>query len=211
MDYTPLRSLERPRSDGICADTLRSRRQSDGEARGGRVKATQRERSERPTRALALDPGGTSGYAICDIESLSKINLYWNQAKLNESELHDLLSSYEPNFVICEDFEYRNKARSGLDLTAPRLIGVVKLYCEKTNTKLKLQKAATGKTFWTDQKLRFYDLYRRGTPHGRDAERHLLYWLVFGEGSKFIDKSKGVLAIEIEISPLLKQAPGEVR
>lgn len=146
-------------------------------------------------RALSLDPGGTTGYAICDINSNNSISINWDQAKLTESELTELMETVIADVVICEDFEYRNRARAGLDLTSPRLIGVVKLFSQSSDTKLVLQKAMVGKGHYSDQRLKTLDLYRRGTPHGRDALRHLLHWLTFKEGNKYID----LLTVHIDI------------
>jgi len=166
---------------------------------------------ERLLRALALDPGGTTGYAICDIHNMyregewitleeaerrkPKVSIGWEQAKLSESELTELLETVVPDVIICEDFEYRNRARAGLDLTPPRLIGVVKLYAQSTGIKLILQKAAVGKGHYSDHRLKTLELYRRGTPHGRDALRHLLHWLTFKGGNEHID----FFQVEIEV------------
>jgi len=138
-------------------------------------------------RALALDPGGTSGYAICDIDSRAKISIGWEQAKLSEIELTELLDIVHADRIICEDFEYRNKARAGLDLTPPRLIGVVKLFAQTTATPLVLQKAVVGKGHYSDLRLKSFGLYERGRPHGRDALRHLMHWLTFKEGNAYVD------------------------
>jgi hypothetical protein len=151
------------------------------------------------TRAMSLDPGGTTGYAICVIDNVNSIRIGWDQARLSESALMELLETVQPDVIICEDFEYRNKARAGLDLTPPRLIGVVKLYAQG-NCKLKLQKAAVGKGHYSDQRLRSFDLYRRGTPHGRDALRHLLHWLTFGGGNAYIDLlSVNINLVDIDV------------
>lgn len=149
-------------------------------------------------RACALDPGGTTGYAICDIdkvaENIHKVSIGWDQAKLNESELMEFLEFVRADIIICEDFEYRNKARAGLDLTPPRLIGVVKLYSQG-NCKLELQKANVGKGHYSDTRLRTFNLYIRRKPHGRDALRHLLHWLTFKGGYGFIN----MLGVDIDV------------
>lgn len=145
-------------------------------------------------RALSLDPGGTTGYAICAIDNVNSLRVGWDQARLSESGLMELLETVQPDVIICEDFEYRNRARAGLDLTPPRLIGVVKLYAQG-NCKLELQKAAVGKGHYSDQRLRSFDLYRRGIPHGRDALRHLLHWLTFRGGNAYTD----LLTVDINL------------
>lgn len=138
-------------------------------------------------RSLALDPGGTTGYAICDINNSNSVSIAWDQAKMNELELTELMEVINADRIICEDFEYRNRARPGLDLSPPRLIGVVKLYSQTSQKKLVLQKAVVGKGHYSDIRLKSLGLYRRGIPHGRDALRHLLHWLTFKEGNAYVD------------------------
>lgn len=161
--------------------------------------------SEHPTpaapllRALALDPGGTTGYAICDINMVSKkLKIGWDQAKFNESELTELFETFVPDVIIYEGFEYRNRARAGLDLTPPKLIGVIKLYAQSTGTRLYEQSAAMGKGHYSDQRLKTLGFYQRGMPHGRDALRHLLHWLTFRAGNEYMD----FLKAEIDILPV---------
>ena len=150
--------------------------------------------SGRLLRALSLDPGGTTGYAICDINNVNSVSIAWDQATMNPAELTELLEAVNPDEIICEDFEYRNRARAGLDLTPPKLIGVVQLYCSK-GCPLHMQKAAVGKGHYSDRRLKTQGMYRRGTPHGRDALRHLLHWLTFKGGGKYID----LLSVDINL------------
>jgi len=48
-----------------------------------------------------------------------------------------------------------------------------------------MQKAAVGKSYWSDAKLKESKLYNESFHHGRDAARHLLHWLTFGYGYQF--------------------------
>lgn len=142
--------------------------------------------SERPVRVLALDPGGTTGLAYGRIEGKA-LTLNYDQKVLTEFDLLDEIDAFQPNYLICEDFEYRNRARTGLDLTPVKLIGIVRYYGQSPTNKCKvtIQKASKGKSFWSNDKLKAAGLYIRGLPHGRDAARHLLHWMMFEEGYKF--------------------------
>jgi hypothetical protein len=39
--------------------------------------------------------------------------------------------------------------------------------------------ASFAKNFWTDSKLNHFGMNPRGIKHGRDALRHLLYYMLF--------------------------------
>jgi hypothetical protein len=74
-----------------------------------------------------------------------------------------------------------------------QLIGVARLYelTEPTGQcALSLQKASTGKAYYSDTTLKNRKLYKRGVPHGMDATRHLLQWATFGAGYQYINGSQ---------------------
>lgn len=148
-------------------------------------------------RALSCDPGGTSGFAICDINKLGEVSIGWDQFKFNESEMTEFMETVVPDLIICEDFEYRNRARAGLNLTPVRMIGVIRLYAQANNRELILQKAMVGKGHYSDHRLRSVGMYERGRPHGRDALRHLLHWLTFKGGNAYVDVVASNFAINI--------------
>lgn len=132
---------------------------------------------------LAIDPGKTTGLCIGHKDGVS-LTLRPLQHEFNHRELWDYLDTLGPESVICESFEYRNRARAGLDLTPVELIGVIKLWAHN-GVPLYLQSAAQGKGHFSDQKLKDRGVYKRGVPHGMDATRHLLHWYTFGAGYKF--------------------------
>lgn len=141
-------------------------------------------------KVVSLDPGLTTGYSLGIIEDSSFLVSY-DQEKFSHRNLWDLLKEVDPNVVICESFEFRNKARDGLVLFSCELIGVVKLY---NPPHLKMQTAAFGKAHYNDTKLKKMDLYVPGKDHGRDALRHLLQWYTFGPGFQYNKKQKIMLA-----------------
>jgi len=99
--------------------------------------------------------------------------------------------------VIYEDFSYRNRARTGLDLTPVKLIGIIELFRERFEplTLFTKQSAAAGKGFFTDDKLKDLGVYVTGMQHARDATRHLLQWANFGAGSAFMNMEKVVVKL----------------
>jgi hypothetical protein len=135
-------------------------------------------------RALAIDPGGTTGFALAMVEGL-KINLISWQKALSHREFWLEVDGQETDYIVCESFEYRpGKWKASIDLTPPELIGVLKANVYPDD--LYFQTAAIGKAYYTDQKLKDVKLYKAGEPHGRDALRHLLHWLNFGAGFQFL-------------------------
>lgn len=138
-------------------------------------------------KAVALDPGGTTGYAIAYIGEPKRLYFTYGQHPWKEAELWEALKRLQPDSLICESFEYRQNSRAGLDLTPVRLIGVVNLYAALEGCRLHMQTAAKGKAWWTDDALKRHLIYDRSYRHGRDACRHLLHWFMFGAGFKYND------------------------
>lgn len=139
---------------------------------------------------LALDPGGTTGYCHAEWNG-EELTLMPGQRKFTSAELFAYLhDSWQKNFhLIYERFDYRNRARAGLDLTPARLIGVIELFIETERLSHYPQTASEAMGFWTDERLRQYQIYQKGIQHGRDAMRHLLHWWQFKAGYQFHDTS----------------------
>jgi hypothetical protein len=137
-------------------------------------------------RVIAIDPGGVTGYCYARIEN-GCIEYAPFQMQDDVEDLWDRLYKFSPDHTIIEDFEFRGGARRGLDLFPVQLIGVTYLYHNKFNprARLHIQKAATGKAYYTDAVLKRNGLYVRGCAHGMDASRHLLQWFTFGYGHKY--------------------------
>jgi hypothetical protein len=98
------------------------------------------------------------------------------------------LVSIKPRHLIIEDFEFRQgKQKTGLNLFPVQMIGIARLYSLIGNTQcaVHIQKAAQGKSYYTDNILKSLDLYKRGIPHAIDASRHLLHWFTFGSGYQY--------------------------
>lgn len=153
---------------------------------------------------VSLDPGGTTGICIGEL-SVDQLELHVSQQQFTMHGMYDFLEKKVGNcenlcHVIYETFQYRKLSRGGLDLTPVKLIGVIELVRDRFEPLVTFteQSPATGKAFYSDDRLKQMGLYKPGTPHGRDAERHLMQWITFGYGSQYvdIDKIKVVLASE---------------
>lgn len=147
-------------------------------------------------KALSLDPGETTGYALA-VKDHDKLFLAYDQAKLNHNEFWTLLRNtvrYDTVHTICEDFEFRQgKQKTGLNLYPVELIGIVRLWCSNDRWyPLWMQKAAQGKGYYDDNKLKSLHVYQKGVDHGRDAARHFLHWFNFGSGYQYNDNDPQV-------------------
>lgn len=148
-------------------------------------------------KIVSLDPGVTSGYALAVVEDPSRVFIAYGENRMTVRDLWDGLIKLSPDILICEDFEYRNRARAGLDLTPVKMIGVVELWAspvkvaygkETKGFDVYFQKAAEGKGHFSNEKLKEIGVYQKGVNHGRDACRHLLHWLQFGAGFQYVDE-----------------------
>ena len=151
-------------------------------------------------KAIAFDPGKTTGFATGEIgdfrssqevapDAKMKLTMLVQtaQAELDHKDLFDFLTKYNPDYIICERFDFRMKARTGLELISRELIGVINLYVDMhDNCTLVMQspgQAIGG--YWSNDKLKKYHLYRTGNDHANDACRHLMYWYKFGSGHQY--------------------------
>lgn len=136
---------------------------------------------------LAIDPGGTTGYCKGSFDGETLL-LQPGQERFTAGSLFNFILSEIPAYdegkfyLIYERFDYRNKARPGLDLTAPKLIGVMDLIVEEEGLLCYPQMPAEAKGYWTDDQLKRFNVYVKGLIHGRDAMRHLLQWWQFKAG-----------------------------
>ncbi len=132
-------------------------------------------------RLLALDPGGTTGWAVFDGTVLEDAG----QQKLDGLGLQGLVHRVRPDVIVLENYRiYRQKAMShiGSEVLPARLIGALELIAESRHIPLHLQMAGPVKAVVTDDKLRAWVKAHKqiqAGPHARDAIRHGLYFLLF--------------------------------
>lgn len=151
-------------------------------------------------KVLSIDPGVTSGYAL-GIKDSSKLFIAYDEATFDHAQFWMFLrkiGSYGVLHTVCEDFEFRRgKQKDGLNLYPVELIGIIRLFCSNGQWyPLWMQKAAQGKGYFDDNKLRSMGVYRKGVEHGRDACRHLLHWFSFGAGYQYNDDPQVELVTE---------------
>lgn len=143
---------------------------------------------------VAIDPGKTSGYCIGTYVD-KQLFLTPGQEQFTLVGMSNFVG-YLPMRcqIIYEDFEYRAFSRAGLDLTPVKMIGIIErerelregLHKEENQTYFWKQKAAEGKAFWSNDKLKEAELYVKGKPHGMDAMRHLLQFVHFKYGTQIV-------------------------
>jgi hypothetical protein len=118
---------------------------------------------------LALDPGGSTGWALYSTYvivtgptsyEVGKVNI--TQGQLGPADHHlalwNLLGMHHAsNYrIVCESFEFRGEDRTNIRLISNEYIGVVKLFCQERNdtlpssarVQLTMQTASSGKGFW---------------------------------------------------------------
>jgi hypothetical protein len=141
----------------------------------------------------------TTGYCLATLEPEKSCEVKPFQVVDDVDDFLDRLKGIQPRYIVMEDFEYRNRARAGLNLFPVQLIGIARLYEMRAQHQvgLTLQKAAQGKSYYKDETLKRLGLYKRGVPHGLDAMRHVLHWLTFGAGYQF--NSKGPIEEFIKV------------
>lgn len=141
--------------------------------------------SDTVLNVVAFDPGVTTGFATGMIED-GHMKVSCGQHKWNHHMLWLQLEGYRPKYIVCETFQYRNRARKGLELISREYIGVINLFCQMNNSvELNMQEPGTVMHHFTDKRLRADGLYKPGKPHAMDAMRHLLHWFTFGRGYEF--------------------------
>jgi hypothetical protein len=155
------------------------------------VVALNREKKITPFRGtiLALDPGETTGYAVFygdgvaayDWEIIDQVKT-WPEIDAVRS-LSLLLDQIKPNLVVAEQYrvyDWKSDDHKWSAVNTVQVIGCVWTLCVQRAIPLVWQSAQNAKGFWTDDRLKEYNLYQAGVRHGRDATRHALQYLCFG-------------------------------
>jgi hypothetical protein len=141
---------------------------------------------------IALDPGETTGVAIFNGDTT--ITVYQKETKEVGPSFVWFLDLLEggpkfPNLTMdvfahirCEDYriyEWKSADHSWSQVHTLRWIGAIMAAAHWTSTPLSFCMAQHAKKFWTDEKLKHFGLYPTGLRHGKDALRHLLYYLLY--------------------------------
>jgi hypothetical protein len=148
-------------------------------------------------RIIALDPGGTTGYAVFDwapgygLGTYGHIGPEEHHYKLdqflieNEKGLQPHQAPETDAIIVCENFVHSNNEFA--ELVSCEYIGVVKRYCQDSNVRLVLQspsikpgKNKNSKGWATDAKLIKLGIFlepKTKWMHANDAMRHLAYFV----------------------------------
>lgn len=156
-------------------------------------------------KILALDPGGTTGWAFYN-SSPEKDGINWKQGQIGPQEhhldlyefIHDIHSiasrCHEPLWLVCESFEYRNGLTKA-ELISNEYIGIAKLSKMTTyDTRVIWQTANMGKlrppkppkmgSFVQKKHLERLGLWIPNMKHAMDAYGHMLYYVINGGNSE---------------------------
>ena len=170
-------------------------------------------------KVIALDPGGTTGWAKGLIRE-GKMGVMSGQDEWNHLALYEELKHTFPNIIICERFDYRKggKKQEGVELISREYIGVVQLYVQQQQSRfrpghpyyvdiyMQMPQEALGGFYKSPMKLKEAGVYKPGKPHANDAMRHLLQWWDFKEGFQY--NENGFYRLEGNAVKLLESRKG---
>lgn len=143
-------------------------------------------------RIYAIDPGQTTGIAHFGFVAPSRMELLQldtQEAVAGYEAIKDdiVRLSQPPEVIVCEDYKvYGWKAddHKWASLHTPQLIGAIKVLAYQLNIPIVFQMAIQAKQFVTDPYLERMGWYTPGMKHARDAQRHALYYKMFGKKDK---------------------------
>jgi hypothetical protein len=149
-------------------------------------------------RIIALDPGGTTGWATATEDGgTTSYNCGQIGPNVHHSQLYTFLElqhSSKSDCVVYESFEFRQGAqRANLNLMSREYIGVIRLFEQERRVATFHQTAAQAKGLVSDTKIKKLDLWYPGWQHAMDAFRHLLYFIVVDTPAAFVDTRLEIL------------------
>lgn len=126
---------------------------------------------------LAVDPGGTTGWASLDPTGnfqSGEVRDWLNWC----SHVWRLLSTEEYTVVVERYTVTTETAKKTRQYDALEIIGVLRWLCHLTGSPFVMQTPSQAKSFGTDRKLHRIGWFLRGRGHANDAARHLLCYAV---------------------------------
>jgi len=145
-------------------------------------------------RILTLDPGETTGVTeyrdnLVTVYQWDTTSLGPSFNLLNEklSRVQSFEKSRKFDMVRMEDYriyEWKVDDHSWSPVHTLRLIGAFEAACHVQHTPHSYMLAQQAKKFWSDVKLDHFGMNPKGLRHGRDALRHLLYYILFPNSGK---------------------------
>lgn len=149
--------------------------------------------SDEHEKIIALDPGGTTGWATAIIDYRVLETIEAGQVKFEASGLWKFLEAFDPDWIVCETFRYRLGGREGTDLRAVKWIGICELYSMMHDKRLRMQEPhvqGAKSSHWNNEKVKAAGLWIPNHPHAMSATKHLLYFLTFKAGSQLWDAAR---------------------
>lgn len=146
------------------------------------------------TPIIALDPGETTGVAEYDGDVTIRVyqkmtkdigqSYDWLQEKLSSgwTDSPGFSIPWKPVHLRYEDYrvyEWKAQDHAWSPVHTIQWIGAIQVASHVSGVPSSCIMASHAKAFWTDAKLDLFNLNPRGLRHGRDALRHLLYYLCF--------------------------------
>lgn len=139
-------------------------------------------------RLLAVDPGETTGITIIDVSAISTSLVLQEQVptwplEVAVKNFSRILSASLPNFLVYESYHvysWRLNEHKFSEVPTIQIIGCLKTLAIQQGIKYGHQTAQTGKAFFTDHRLKSFNMFYTGQPHARDSLRHACQYLTFG-------------------------------
>jgi hypothetical protein len=144
---------------------------------------------------LALDPGETTGVAEFDGDQTIRVyqiltqdigqSYRWLKGYLDGLAVvngRDLNNFGPFSHIRAEDYrvyEWKAQDHAWSPVHTIQWIGAIRVAADQAQIPLSLCLAKFAKGWWDDKKLDHFGLNPKGLKHGRDALRHLLYYLLF--------------------------------
>lgn len=143
---------------------------------------------------ITLDPGETTG--VSEYDGKANIHVYQKVTKeigssydwLAEQLAYLPMAAQKPAHMRYEDYrvyEWKTEDHAWSPVHTIRWIGAIQVASHITKVPSSYIMASHAKAFWTDEKLNMFDLNPKGLKHGRDALRHLLYYICFPDSGTF--------------------------
>lgn len=157
---------------------------------------------------IAFDPGETTGVSvILGDQILESSQLITNKIPLGALLVHNFIGSHVTAYggpdestrrlaasgheyvytrsiwvvhEIYRVYKWKSEDHINAALHTPRLIGAIELSCAISDLTCIGQTPQVAKTFCTDDNLRAWGVYNKGSPHARDSLRHAIYFALFG-------------------------------
>ena len=134
-------------------------------------------------RVLAVDPGGTTGFALYDGGAQYEVHDAWDKTGQMTAlmQVESFLKGSGLDVLVCESFVISmgtmKKTREGSN-TAIEIIGALRWLTWKHEVKFVTQSPADAASFMTPEKLRALGWWTKGSDHARSASKHLALYLV---------------------------------